>query len=226
MQTRLFVPALFVAALWFTRAARATTPFLVDFDTSPPLPPGPSIYSGEATQTINIPGKVTFSGGFVSGNPTNFPQASHASLPNLYFTTHSIDNALSPTIRIDIDPAFHVNGVSGTLFDGGTPTGRYTLTAFSGTNVVATQNLTVGDFGFSPFSLTNDPITSVTIFDTTGTTSWDFLIDDVSFSVVPEPSTFALAALGAASLYLVGVVGALERNKKPRDCDANGAVTE
>jgi hypothetical protein len=56
-------------------------------------------------------------------------------------------------------------------------------------------------------------------------TTLDFLIDDhylpdngggvaLDIEPVPEPSTFALAALGAATLYLATRV---QRNKKPRD---------
>lgn len=112
---------------------------LVDFENAPSLPTGPhGIMPYYQMQTIIVPGKLTFTGGYVVGNPTNFPAMSYASAPNLYATV-SNDHALSPNLAVDIDYSFDAGHVEGLLFNGQTTSAGYTVEAFSGTALVDSE---------------------------------------------------------------------------------------
>jgi len=170
-------------------------PALVNFD-PPGTPLGPSIYVAvPGPQTIATT-PATFSGGVVLGFATFFPAISFATAPNVYGSA-DFGNHLSDTLSIAVDPAFATTEVSFALFNGETFNQSYTVDAFNGASLVASQTLTnvAPNFnsGFGVIDL-NSPggITDVTIAPTGAPTVWDFLIDTVAFnqsitSIVPPP---------------------------------------
>ena len=125
-------------ALMCLSVANAAT-LTVDFENTPSLPTGPSILSPTLPmQTITVLDEVTFTGGVVLGNPTNFPAMSYATPPNLYATANN-DSALSANLAITIDPSFDVDRVGGNLFNGLTTSVAYTAEAFSGSTLVDSE---------------------------------------------------------------------------------------
>src|SRR5258708_35220048 len=76
----------------------------VDFETTPSLPAQPSTFAAAGpSQTITVPGIVTFTGGAVLGNPTFINSFSpHGSLPNTYGQPNLSDPRHSPNITVTI----------------------------------------------------------------------------------------------------------------------------
>jgi len=165
--------------------AQATTA-LVDFETSPALPTGPSIYVAvPGPQTITTT-PATFSGGVALGNATFFPAISFATPPNVYGTA-DFGNRLPEQLTIAIDPTFATTEVSFALFNGEVFNQSYIVNAMNGANVVASQTLTnlAPNFnsGYGLIDLVNvGGITSVTIAPVGAPSVWDFLIDTVAFN--------------------------------------------
>jgi hypothetical protein len=165
-------------------ATQAATAF-VDFETTPNLPQGPSIYVAvPGIQTIDA-GPATFDGGVVLGLATFFPAISFASSPNVYGTA-DFGNNLARTLTIDVSPSFITTQVSFALFNGETFNQSYTARAFNGSTQVASQTLAnvAPNFnsGYGIIDLQAANITRVTI-DADGTpAAYDFLIDDVAFN--------------------------------------------
>ncbi len=189
-------------------------PVLVDFETNPSLPTGPSTYlAAGPMQTISVPGIATFTGGVILGNATFFPAIAYSTKPNCY-ASGSVDIAqadpsLLSTISIAVDPSFAVGEISMPIFNGMTIPQSYVVDAYSGATLVATQTLSNmpsnGDSGFGLADLIAPNITSVTIAPTDPTVGWDFLVDSVVFNgkvpnVVPEPSSIALLSMGVLGL--------------------------
>ena len=165
-------------------AAHAATAF-VDFESSPNLPQGPSIYVAvPGIQTIAA-GPATFDGGVVLGLATFFPAISFASSPNVYGTA-DFGNGLARTLTIDINPAFATTQVSFALFNGETFNQSYTARAFDGASLVASQTLAdvAPNFssGYGVIDLSATRITRVTIDADGAPAAYDFLIDDVAFN--------------------------------------------
>src|SRR5213078_5405178 len=95
-------------------------------------------------------------------------------------------NHLSNSLTITTDPAFATTEVSFAVFNGETFNQSYTVNAFNGANLVASQSLTnvAPNFnsGYGLIDLTSlGGISSVTIAPTGAPASWDFLIDTVAF---------------------------------------------
>ena len=149
---------------------------LVNFD-PPGVPQGPSIYVAvPGPQTISTT-PATFSGGVVLGFATFFPAISFATTPNVYGSAN-FGNNLSNALTITTDPAFTTTEVSFALFNGETFNQSYTVDAFNGASLVASQTLTnlAPNFnsGFGLIDLNNlGGITSVTIAHSP-TAAWDF----------------------------------------------------
>ena len=159
---------------------------LVDFETAPSIATGPSIYVAvPGPQTISA-APATFTGGVVLGFATFFPAISAATPPNVYGTA-DFGNGLSRTLSIAIDPAFATTEVSFALFNGETFNQTYSVQAFNGASLVASQTLTNVAPNFnSGYGLVDvlsvAGITSVTIAPTGSPSAWDFLIDTVAFN--------------------------------------------
>lgn len=163
----------------------ATIPSLVNFD-PPAVPQGPSIYVAvPGPQTITTT-PATFTGGVALGFATFFPAIAFATAPNVYGTAN-FGNGLSTSLNIAIDPLFTTTEVSFALFNGETFAQTYTVDAFNGTSLVASQTLTnvAPNFnsGYGLIDLNNlGGITSVKIAPTGAPSAWDFLIDTVAFN--------------------------------------------
>jgi hypothetical protein len=177
-------------------ASAQTTTALINFETSPALPQGPSIYVAvPAPQTI-VTTPAVFSGGVVLGLATFFPAIAFASAPNVYGTA-DFGNGLARELTITTNPGFATTEVSFALFNGETFAESYVVTAFNGANVVASQTLSKIAPNFnSGYGLVDVVavigITSVTIAPATQGAVWDFLIDAVGFNqnigtVIPPP---------------------------------------
>jgi hypothetical protein len=168
-----------------TGISHAGTIALVDFD-PPSVAQGPSIYVAVPGPQTIVTTPATFSGGVALGFATFFPAISFATAPNVYGTA-DFGNNLSNTLNIDIDPAFATTEVSFALFNGETFNQSYTVDAFDGAGLVASQTLTniAPNFnsGYGLFDLTNPGgITSLVIAPTGAPTTWDFLIDSAGFN--------------------------------------------
>jgi len=191
---------------------------VVNFETVPVIPAGPSLFDEAGPmQTIIVPNVATFTGGVVLGNASNFPAESFATPPNVYATAGFGDPTLESTLSIDISASFPTTEVSFPLFNGATSAESYVADAYNGANMVASQTLSLSantGSGFGVVDLLAANITSVTIAPTALNAGccdgWDFLIDTVAFnesvqqSFAPEPGTFALLGLGLGIAALVG----------------------
>jgi len=199
--------------------AHADTAVLINFETVPPEPTGPSLFSECTAATITVPNVASISGGCILGDASNFPAQDFATPPNAYGTA-GFGTALSSTLTIDISPSFMVDEVSFPLFNGATQTESYVVDAFDGATQVATQNLSGLasnlDSGFGVVDVTAANITSVTInpvaLNASCCDGWDYLIDSIALNEpvesafpTPEPATFVLLGLGLAA------VGAIRR---------------
>jgi len=184
-----------VAAAGISHAA--TIPALVNFD-PPGSSQGPSIYVAVPGPQTIVTTPATFSGGVVLGFATFFPAISFATVPNVYGSA-DFGNNLSTALTITINPAFTTTEVSFALFNGETFNQSYTVNAFNGTTLAASQTLNnvAPNFnsGYGLIDLNSfGGITSVTIAPTGAPAVWDFLIDTVAFnqnitSVIPPPVT-------------------------------------
>jgi hypothetical protein len=179
--------------------AQATTA-LVNFETSPALAQGPSIFVAvPAPQTI-VTAPATFSGGVVLGLATFFPAIAFASAPNVYGTA-DFGNGLATALTMTMNPAFTTTEVSFALFNGEVFNESYVVTAFNGANVVASQTLNNIAPNFNKgYGLVDvvaaGGITSLTIAPAGSPRAvWDFLIDSVGFNqnittTVPPPQYY------------------------------------
>jgi hypothetical protein len=163
----------------------ATIPALVNFD-PPGVAQGPSIYVAVPGQQTIATTPATFTGGVALGFATFFPAIAFATAPNVYGTAN-FGNGLSTSLNIAIDPLFTTTEVSFALFNGETFAQTYTVDAFNGTSLVASQTLAnvAPNFnsGYGLIDLNNlGGITSVNIAPTGAPSAWDFLIDTVAFN--------------------------------------------
>lgn len=199
-------------ALFLLIAAPARADMItINFETVPALPTGPSAFPAVAPAPLNVPGIATVSGGAVLGNPAFLPAfTAQGSRPNLYGTTNAQTMGYAPGITIDFSPSILVSSVSGTVFNGLTDTESYRVTAFSGSANVGQQDLlnlldNTSPAAFANFSLTpaTQPITRLVIspIGPNGPAFYNFFADNVRVTVVPEPHSALLAAMG---LLIVG----------------------
>ena len=159
---------------------------LVDFENTPNRPTGPSIYVAVPGPETIMTTPATFSGGVVLGFATFFPAIAFATVPNVYGTA-DFGNGLSKALTIDVNPAFTTTEVSFALFNGETFNQSYTVNAYKGANLVASQSLANIASNFnSGYALADvisaTGITKVTITADGAPPVWDFLIDTVAFN--------------------------------------------
>lgn len=180
-----FIAAGFVALTGGQLLQATAIPALVNFD-PPSTPQGPSIYIAvPGPQTITTT-PATFTGGAVLGFATFFPAIAFATAPNVYGTA-DFGNHLANSLTITTDPAFVTNEVSFALFNGEIFNQSYTVNAFNGAALVASQTLTNVAPNFnSGYGLVDlispGGITSVDISPVGAPSVWDFLIDTVAFN--------------------------------------------
>lgn len=179
---------------------------VINFDN---LPVGPNNFAAAGPmQVIDVPGVATVSGGVVLGNPSFLPAfPGHGSAPNLYGTTDFADPSLLDTITLTLPASTNIKNVSGVLFNGQTISEDYSINAFFGaTNVGSLALPAIQDnssaSAFRNFSLTasgGNIITSLTITTpNAGLNGWNFFVDNLTVTSVPEPSSFMLLASMAA----------------------------
>jgi len=188
----------------------------INFETAPfPTTAQPNNYNAAgAMQTYVEAGVFNISGGVVLGNPSFLPEfAANGSLPNLYGTADFADPSLLQTITLNLDPSQMTTKLTGLLFNGQNTvllgnTESYDIIAFSGTTLVDEKTFNLSTVltdpaSFTTFNLTSSlalPITQVTYTTPDAAVNgWDFLVDSIQASSVPEPSAFALG--GTALLF-------------------------
>jgi hypothetical protein len=214
--------ALFALLLLAPCFALADTTFLINFETTPVLPVGPSTFAAAGpAQIIVVPGVATITGGVVLGNETNLPAQSFATPPNVYGTA-GFGDSLSSTLTITFDPAFSVDEVSFPILNGSTQAESYVVDAFNGATLIGTQTLSdvasngSSGFGIIDLASTTNTFTSVTIaplaLDASCCSGWDYSIDSIALNEsvqtavggpTPEPASIELLGLGMASLLEV-----------------------
>jgi len=193
-------------------AASAST-VVVDFETLPALPTGPSFF-GQAgpMQTIVVPNVATFSGGVILGNENNLFVTALLTPPNVYATS-GFGDSLDSTMTITINPSFTVTEVSFPIYNAATSPESYVVDAYDGSTLVASQTLlnVAGalQLGYGVVDISASDITSVTIspmsLNAPCCKGWDYAIDTITFtgtiSGVPEPGTLGLLGLGLSCAF-------------------------
>jgi hypothetical protein len=203
--SRLILNALVLVA--FAVVARGGT-ILINFETVPVEPTGPSLFADASAETVVVPGVATISGGTILGNETLLPAQAFGTPPNVYATGGFGVAGLLSTLTISIDPAFSVGQVSFPLFNASTQTESYVIDAFDGATLASSETLSDlasnEDSGYGIVDLTAPNITSVTIapsaLDASCCGGWDYSIDSVALNesvqtaFVPEPGTLGLCS--------------------------------
>jgi hypothetical protein len=197
-----------VGGLLLAASASAGPVVVVNFDTVPAEPTGPSLFGGPE-QDVTVPGVATFTGGTILGFAANFPAIIYATEPNVYGTTNGGPGYLE-TLTINVDPAFGATEISFPIFNGETFVQSYVATAFDGATQVAQQIFTDVpnnfDSGYALADLIAANITSVTITPVGAPGAFDFVIDTVAFNesvqqaVAPEPGSVMLLGGGLLGL--------------------------
>jgi hypothetical protein len=183
---------------------------VINFEALPSLATQPNNFAAAgAAQTYSTAGVFGITGGVVLGNPLGLAGfASNGSTPNTYGTTDAADPSLLSTLVLTMPLAEQVTNVTGILFNGQPLIETYTVTAKSGATIVDSKMLSsipasssTSDFAnFSLSSTLAQPITEVDFNAPSDINSngWDFFVDTIRLTAVPEPSTL-LMMIGAAS---------------------------
>ena len=179
------------ASVLLLQATSFGSTLLINFETVPPEPTGPSLFGlAGPMQTIVVPNVATITGGVILGNETNLPAQSFATPPNVYATA-GFGDGLSSTLTISLNAAFGtVSEVSFPVLNGSTQTESYVVDAFNGATLVASQTLSNlpsnGSSGFGIVDLTAPLITSVTVaptaLDASCCSGWDYSIDSIALN--------------------------------------------
>jgi hypothetical protein len=230
MKLRYLVCSSIFSAMAGLGLATSAEALIIDFEDTPNLLTGPSLFEDAgAAQEISI-GGVTLNGGVVLGFPTNFFAPEFSTAPNVYGTAFHPSGGvvasptLLPTVSISIDSGLAAQTVEGLLFNGLINLDTFTINAFSGGSVVDSllfENVPSNlDAGFSVFRLNSggSAIDLVEISADLGGSlpgEWDFFIDTVAIGVpiedvlepdnpttVPEPSVvLSLCLIAAGSFF-------------------------
>lgn len=193
MNIRLLLPI----ALSLGAAVSTSTAAVIDFDN---LVGGP-IFGGELVTSqyagLGVMFSDTFAGGAHANNTlTGFIAGS--SPPNVMWVDQGSGSYSAQYLEIDFSvPVNHISTVFGTSLSG-----DITLAAYNGATLLGSVNLVggtvIGDTlsGVVSFDSAQD-ITSARLFShRTGTsTSFNFSVDNFTFSVVPEPGAMAFFGL-------------------------------
>jgi PEP-CTERM motif len=206
---------LLVIALGISLAVPASAaPIVINFETLPSLPVQPNTFTAAgAMQTYTSPGIFSITGGVVLGNPLGLAGFSaHGSLPNAYGTSDLGDPSLLSNLTLTMPASELVTNVTGILFNGQPLTETYTVMARSGPTIVDSKVLSNipasnSTSDWANFSLSSSlalPISEID-FNTPSDVAlngWDFFVDTLTLTSVPEPSTLSTIILGLTALGL------------------------
>jgi len=151
-------------------------------------------------------GDVMFDGGIIALAITPSDQAA-TTLPNLYATTDFAPLADGSLLSGMITAVFAmpVTSVALDVGNGNLFSAKITLTAFSGSDVVASDTVlldafaSLGDF-VGHLEVAGPNITSITVTSDQPAGTKSFSVDTVTYAMIPEPSTGILALLGVSLL--------------------------
>ncbi len=224
MHRRATMASLVVIVLALISFQESSHAAIVNFETVPTIATGSSFYATAGpTETINVPGVATFTGGVVLGFPSNFPASPFSTRPNVYATanpggTSFADPSLNPSLSISIAPTFKSTTVEGLLFNGLSQPVNYTIEAFSGNTLVDSASFSnlQSNFssGFTIFRLNSGGPSISSVFFTPDRAStggqWNYVIDTIAIGEpienltgVPLPPSVMLFAAGLMSLALI-----------------------
>jgi hypothetical protein len=212
------IGALVVAAGMSMAAAHGADAVALDFETRPLLSAQPdNFFDAGAMQTYTESGSFRISGGVVLGNPAFLPAfAVHGSGTNLYGTADFADQGLLDSITLTMPDSAGVTSVGGVLFNGQSIPETYVVSFFSGvtgltplsSQTFASMAASSDEGAFGVFSFSSslaDPITRVTITtpNSSGANGWDFFVDSLVITAVPEPSRLFLFGAGLAVFFVI-----------------------
>lgn len=202
--SKLFALSASLAAFAIHASAGAVT---IDFDS---LAGGP-IWSGEQVtnqyQSIGVTFEDSHSGG-ARANNTLTGLIAGASAPNVLWVDQGGGSTTSQYLDIDFTSSVnHVEVIFGTSLSA-----DFTLEAYGEAGLLGSTNrigdTVIGDIRSGKAALTLNNITSVRMFSHSGNRSFNFSIDNLVTSSVPEPTSVALSLVGLAA---VGATAARKR---------------
>lgn len=197
------------AALALSLPSTARSAAFVNFETEPALPAQASTFAAAGlVQTYTVPGVYSITGGVVLGNPTFLAAfSSQGSAPNAYGTSDLGDLSLLDTITLTVPLSQGATTVQGLLFNGQPFAEAYLVNSFSGATLVSSQLFSgvpssTSTDGFRVFSTSvSVPVTRLTInAPNANANGWDFFVDNIVLTDIPEPSGASLLLLGTTAL--------------------------
>lgn len=202
--SKLFALSTSLAAFAIHASAGAVT---IDFDS---LAGGP-IWSGEQVttqyQSLGVTFEDSHSGG-ARANNTLTGLIAGASAPNVLWVDQGGGSTSGQYLDIDFTSSFdRVEVIFGTSLSA-----DFTLEAYGQAGLLGSINLTgdsvIGDIRSGKAALAVNGITSLRMFSHSGSSSFNFSIDNLVTSSVPEPTSLALTLVGLAA---VGATAARKR---------------
>jgi hypothetical protein len=204
--------------------ACAAHALVLDFDTAPPLPPGPSFFAEAGPMTAIAHQGVTISGGVVLGFPSNAPAFRYASHPNACMTANFVATpdwpeapmlGLEAVLTLTLNTAMNVRQVEGLLFNGLVRPTSYLIHAYGDGDEMVLQQLLFDDVpsnqdsGFIVFRIaTHAPIEQIDFLPLVWPVGdvpfeWNFGVDSIVFGAsfesaypIPEPGSGVLLGVG------------------------------
>lgn len=166
----------------------ASTEVLIDFETLPNLPQGPSFFSEAGPmQVINVPGIATISGGVVLGDASNITNNLFTA-PNLYGTADFGDDSLDPVVTISVNPAYVADEIGFLLLNGLVAATEYKVEAYVGATLADSETITIPSIqtgGSHVFEFEIPGVTELKIIPQSLTT-WDYFIDSIALNQTVE----------------------------------------
>jgi hypothetical protein len=199
-----------------------TSALIIDFESTPNLPLGPSFFSSAGPAQNIVVGGVTVKGGVVLGLPSFLPASIFSTTPNLYGTANHPsggavgDSSLQSMVSIEIDPSLGISTVEGLLVNGLIGEDNFTIEAYSGLTLVDSLFL-IGisanvSSGYEVFKLDSgglaiDLVTLRPSLDGPFSGEWDYFLDTLAIGEpienvirVAEPASIALLLAGIGCL--------------------------
>ncbi|MED5618676.1 PEP-CTERM sorting domain-containing protein [Ideonella sp. BN130291] len=197
MKTLMFSATLFVAA----SAAQAQFAPPLTFDSEPAAA---TFAAAGAVQSLTF-GDLSIDGGVVLGIPPFTSFQLPGTLHTTYATSHLGDDSLQSALTLTISGTWRYQRITGMLFNGLPGASDYVVDAYRAGQLVASDALRVIGGETDLFEVNFVQGIDQLVFRTAQAdpSLWDFGIHYSVFSApvpVPEPSTWALALVGAACI--------------------------